>query len=77
MVTWRRPFICLWCHHFDQLGPYRDPMEIQCKAYPKGIPEAILDNEVDHREPYEGDGGIQFKSGATGSAIAAEALSVG
>lgn len=31
-----------------------------CDAFPDGIPDAILDSEVDHRKPYEGDGGQTF-----------------
>ena len=29
--------------------------------YPKGIPDEILDNEVDHRSPVNGDKGLRFK----------------
>ena len=32
-----------------------------CEAFPKGIPDAILNNEHDHRQPYEGDGGITYR----------------
>lgn len=32
-----------------------------CSAFPDGIPRAILTNEHDHREPYEGDNGIRFE----------------
>ena len=46
--------ICLVCRHFQRGPGYR------CKAYPDGIPEPIIDNAADHREPYDGDGGIQF-----------------
>ncbi len=34
---------------------------ITCNAFPKGIPDAILDNESDHRKPFKGDGGIRFE----------------
>ena len=32
-----------------------------CKAFPKGIPDEILDGQHDHSEPFPGDGGILFK----------------
>ena len=33
----------------------------KCEAFPGGIPEAILTGEHDHKNPYEGDNGIQFE----------------
>ena len=36
------------------------PVHIACDAYPDGVPDAILDNEWDHRQPVEGDNGLQF-----------------
>ena len=54
---------CLWCRHFrtdisdvDDLAKGR-----RCDTYPKRIPDAVLDNEVDHRQPYEGGRGIVFE----------------
>jgi len=32
-----------------------------CKAFPKGIPDEIFNNEHDHTKPYKGDNGIQFE----------------
>ena len=32
-----------------------------CEAYPAGIPDEILTNEHDHREPLAGDNGIRFE----------------
>jgi hypothetical protein len=32
-----------------------------CKAFPHGIPDPIMLNEVDHRQPYEGDHGIHWE----------------
>jgi hypothetical protein len=46
---------CLKCIH-DNV-----PADGGCKAFPKGIPYAILANEHDHRLPYEGDNGILFQ----------------
>jgi hypothetical protein len=31
-----------------------------CTAFPAGIPIEIAANEVDHRQPVEGDHGVQF-----------------
>jgi hypothetical protein len=40
---------------------YLQPGEgMVCAAYPDGIPDPILDSDVDHRVPYAGDHGIQF-----------------
>ena len=61
MTTYAQPFLCLWCTrlHGRDDGPM--PTELACNAYPKGIPDEILDNEVDHREPVNGDKGLRFK----------------
>ena len=32
-----------------------------CDAFKKKIPDAILVNQHDHRNPYEGDGGVLFE----------------
>jgi len=47
------PPICLDCIHYTG--------GLKCKAYPDGIPEAIILSKVDHKKPYEGDHGIQFE----------------
>ena len=31
-----------------------------CAAFPTGIPDRIFHNEVDHRQPFEGDHGLQW-----------------
>lgn len=33
-----------------------------CAAFPSGIPAAIWTNEFDHRQPHEGDHGLQWES---------------
>ena len=33
----------------------------KCEAFPKGIPQRILNNDVDHAEPLKGDNGVQFE----------------
>jgi len=48
------PPMCMWCKRLDKDGP-------GCEAFPDGIPDEILDNQVDHRKPVDGDRGLQFK----------------
>ena len=36
-------------------------------AFPDGIPDAILDNEHDHRQPYPGDHGIRWEPKTLGA----------
>ena len=33
-----------------------------CRAFPNGIPEAILVGQHDHTKPYAGDNGIRFEA---------------
>jgi hypothetical protein len=51
MTSYRAP-ICMECTRY--VGSFR------CEAYPTRIPDAILHSEVDHQQPYDGDGGLQF-----------------
>lgn len=44
---------CAFCKHADSEGG--------CKAFGEKIPDVILLNQFDHREPYEGDNGIRFE----------------
>ena len=49
---------CLQCKHkrFDN----------KCEAFTDRIPDAILNNEFDHRERYPGDGGVRFQAALEG-----------
>jgi len=50
--------LCLVCRHLrivDDYGP-------ACAAFPRGIPEALLDGNADHRRAYPGDRGIRFEA---------------
>ena len=46
MTTYAHPFLCLWCTrlHGGDDGPM--PIELAGDAYPKGIPDEILDTKV-------------------------------
>ena len=35
--------------------------EMKCKAFPDGIPKAIIDGDVDHTKKYAWDHNIQFE----------------
>jgi len=50
--------ICMFCRHFR-----RDEIGLYCEAFPEGdgIPEGILESQIDHRLPVKGDRGIQFE----------------
>lgn len=33
-----------------------------CAAFPDGIPDRVFGNEVDHRQPVDGDHGVRWES---------------
>ena len=47
---------CFTCLHLDRSKPGMVPA-----AFPQGIPAQIKDCDVDHAEPYPGDGGLQYE----------------
>jgi hypothetical protein len=55
---------CHTCQHFRSpfSGDGTGEGGPTCAAFPDGIPEAILTNQVDHRDPQPGDHGIQWQS---------------
>ena len=47
---------CFICARFDrEFSKYN-----KCTAYPDGIPNEVLTNEVIHDHSYKGDGGLLF-----------------
>ena len=62
--------ICLYCTHYDR-SVLRDGYF--CAAFPDGIPDEIIESQLDHRDPVDGDHGIQFNPDCErGAAYAAE-----
>ncbi len=53
ILTTRR-LLCWFCEYYKS--------NFTCKAFPEGIPGEIISGSNEHREPYEGDNGYQFKS---------------
>lgn len=49
---------CIYCEHFNGYVDKAD--DFTCSAFPKGIPELIVNGEFDHRVQY-GDEDILFK----------------
>ena len=64
MTSLARNMQCLWCRHFRTNISGADDLAKgwRCDVYPKRIPDAVRDNEVDHRQPYAGDSGIVVES---------------
>jgi len=56
------PPLCYSCRHFDR----ENTDGFTCKAFPDGIPDEIIESEVDHRNPVAGDHGIQYAPAKSG-----------
>lgn len=48
---------CMFCQHFDESVREQN----LCKAFPEGIPQEVMLNQVDHRHPVAGDEGVRWK----------------
>jgi hypothetical protein len=53
--------ICMKCKHRTEIGRL-DNTGWKCKAFPEGIPQEILTQELDHTKPIEGDHGFLYES---------------
>jgi len=60
MTTNLRPAQCLFCAR--RAFPASGQMGQTCTAFPAGIPDPIWHNQVDHRQAYSGDHGLQFEA---------------
>ncbi|GAB4191747.1 MAG: hypothetical protein Kow00105_05800 [Phycisphaeraceae bacterium] len=59
-MTFIIPVQCHTCKHYKA--------STFCEAFPKdpGIPRVILENQFDHRQPYEGDHGVRWEPNKPG-----------
>lgn len=50
---------CHACRHFRGRRSFDEPFT--CDAFESGIPDEVFSNKRDHRQPIEGDNGIQWE----------------
>ena len=55
-MTTRAAPLCMWCRRYIR-STWSD---FACQAFPEGIPDQIITNQADHRQPYPGDNGLLF-----------------
>lgn len=58
---------CLCCQHFRSPLLRADTEGVfsggpSCTAFPTGIPDVVIENEVDHRRAVDGDHGVRFQA---------------
>ena len=54
--------LCLHCRWLHAVGDTPEPTDPPtCRAFPDGIPEPILADQVEHDRPYPGDREIRFE----------------
>jgi hypothetical protein len=69
-MTVKMPPICLYCAHYQGIPTLETPDVVaarkpnvgRCTAFGDApIPSPIWNNGADHRQPYDGDNGVQFQ----------------
>ena len=52
---------CFRCRHL-RVGDPQAENRYTCAAFPEGIPQEIITNRFDHRQPYPGDNEVRWSS---------------